>query len=92
MAARTLRLTAYRVFESICAKDATGADITVSAEELGGQYLNAISVFNVPADAEYGRIAFVFRPYAVSGETEVYGDAAVAVYENGNLIFTAALA
>lgn len=92
LVSRTLRLTSHRVFESVCAKNAQGEDITVEAAELGGQYVNAISVFDVPTEADYGSITFVFRPYAENGDTVVYGSTAVAVYNGGTLVFTAAAA
>ena len=67
------------VYSSITA-DADGLVTTVSATDMGGSYIMALAVDDVPADL---RIDFLVRSYVIYGGAKVYSDTAVFKLNNG---------
>lgn len=62
-----------------------GVKTRYTAENLGGRYLYALSVSNVPAG---GRVTFEITPFATGtdGETQYLGTTYTVVYENGQFV------
>lgn len=89
LVSKTLLLRSSHVYEEIYAEGADGSDRTVSAAELGGNWIAAISVFRVPADAESGNVTFVCRPFAVSEGATLRGGASVYTYRAGEFVSAA---
>ncbi len=75
-----LPLETYSVYEKICAKKADGTNAEITASELGGSYIVAAAIKNIPTS---GSVTFVCRPYAKKGEATLYGDAQAYVYCDG---------
>lgn len=63
------------VYQSVLA-----AGETVTAQELGGQYIFVITVQNCPAE---GSISFTVRPYTVVNGEKLYGSASTVTCVNG---------
>ena len=59
-----------------------GGGVTVTAEELGGSYVYALAVNNVPM-GEGVQVDFYVTPYSVTGGEMTYGDMATVSIVNG---------
>ena len=59
-----------------------GSGVTVTAEELGGSYVYALSVNNVPM-GEGVQVDFYVTPYSVTDDVMTYGDMAIVSIVNG---------
>lgn len=80
----TLPLEAYHVYESISAGNAS-----VTAAELGGSYIAAVSVKNIPTD---GSVTFAVRSWAKKGDTTVYGELCSYVFRDGAFLLAETVA
>ena len=70
------------IFEKI-----KSGDGEFEAASLGGSYLIAHTLGEVPADEDSGNIIFVARPYAKQSDgSTVWGEAFVAIYNAGALV------
>ncbi len=85
LVSRHIPLTGYHVYSSVFCGSAEGDEMT--AAELGGEYLTAISVLDVPAGAEYGTMTFVYRPWVKNGDSVVYGESALCICIEGTFVF-----
>lgn len=70
------------VYKSLLGFDEAGTQTKYLASQFGAQYLSALVIKNVPANAT---VTFVVRPYLKStdGSTTVYGDAYTVTFVNG---------
>jgi len=73
------------VFKEIVGTDNIGKKLTYTAEELGGEYIYALAVNEIPADAA---VTFLITPYHVEmGETEhVSGVSYTVTVNNGSVV------
>lgn len=68
-----------------------GDDEDVSAAELGGNYIFAATVYNIPVDYN-GNITFTVQPYTRVGKTRTYGTAYDVTYNEGGHVSSVAVA
>ena len=68
------------VYQKITGNTAAGLQ-EYTAEELGGNYLMALSIINIPADL--GTISFFVKPYVVENGVKIFGHAYTVVCING---------
>ena len=79
---KELDMSSKHVFEKI-----KSGDGEFEAASLGGSYLIAHTLGEVPADEDSGNIIFVARPYAKQSDgSTVWGEAFVAIYNAGALV------
>lgn len=69
------------VYNKLTARIDSGITTEYTAEQLGGSYLMALTVSNVPANI--GVISFEVRPYYVLDGEVSYGSKYIVVYNNG---------
>lgn len=86
---KDFRVDCQKVYRSITGKAENGIDFEATAEELGGEYVFALSILNAPASEAAGAVTFVCRSFAATAESTVYGNAFACAYETGNFLFCA---
>lgn len=69
------------MFDKILGSSATGITQEYTSAQLGGNYIIALSITNIPVSA--GTITFTVTPYTVDQGVKVTGRAFDIVYESG---------
>lgn len=77
---KTYNVNCTHVYNKLIGNTATGIS-EYTADELGGKFLMALSIKNIPANI--GSIVFEVTPYYESGAVSYYGTTYVVTYENG---------
>ena len=84
---KTYNVSCTKVYDKIIGKAETGLTVEETAENLGGEYIYALSILGVPAVAENGNVTFVYRAVAKDGDTTVYGGTVACSYRNGEFLY-----
>ncbi len=90
-ATKEYNVNCTKVYNKIIGKAENGITFEAEASELGGQYVYALSILNVPAVEDNGNVTFVFRAVGDANGTAVYGDTQVASFCAGEFLYCAAV-
>ncbi len=88
---KDFRVDCRKVYREITGKAENGIDFSRTAQELGGEYVYALSILHAPAAADMGNVTFVCRSFAETTDGTAYGNALACAYRAGEFLFCSAV-